>query len=129
MTDTPQKGVATGQVIAVWDSDWCLGCGLVDSATYVGELHFQTSEDDNEAAFSVEKSGNYGAKMESPYVPPKRSSPKYKLQSSSRLFCDSLPRRTRCGKEWIRTHPNGTVGAFQAHWNSLTQEQKDVSTF
>ncbi|PBK78819.1 5-methylaminomethyl-2-thiouridylate-methyltransferase [Armillaria solidipes] len=77
-TDTPQKGVATGQVIAVWDDDWCLGCGLVNSASYVGELHFQT---------------------------------------------------TRCGKEWIRTHPNGTVSAFQAHWNSLTQEQKDVSAF
>ncbi|KAK0211261.1 tRNA methyl transferase-domain-containing protein [Desarmillaria ectypa] len=108
-TDTPQKGVASGQVIAVWDDDWCLGCGLVNSASYVGELHLQTSADDSETAFSVkEKSGNYRTKMESQYVPPKRSSPK-----------------TRCGKEWIRTHPNGTVGAFQSYWNSLTQEQKD----
>ncbi|KAG7448328.1 5-methylaminomethyl-2-thiouridylate-methyltransferase [Guyanagaster necrorhizus] len=81
-TDIPQKGVATGQVIAVWDGDWCLGCGLVSSTSYVGELRLQERAS---ASSSEEKSGNYTERMESRYVPPKRSSPKCQFPSSSRL--------------------------------------------
>lgn len=27
--DEPQKAVPTGQVAAIWDDDWCLGCGTI----------------------------------------------------------------------------------------------------
>ncbi|KAJ7761967.1 tRNA-specific 2-thiouridylase [Mycena maculata] len=27
--DEPLKGVALGQVAAIWDRDWCLGCGII----------------------------------------------------------------------------------------------------
>ncbi|KAJ7031368.1 tRNA-specific 2-thiouridylase [Mycena alexandri] len=27
--DEPLKGVASGQVAALWDGDWCLGCGII----------------------------------------------------------------------------------------------------
>lgn len=27
--DEGQKAVAVGQVAAVWDGDWCLGCGVI----------------------------------------------------------------------------------------------------
>lgn len=30
--DEAQKAVAPGQVAAVWDGDWCLGCGTIESA-------------------------------------------------------------------------------------------------
>jgi tRNA U34 2-thiouridine synthase MnmA/TrmU len=27
--DEPQKSVAPGQTVVVWDGDWCLGCGII----------------------------------------------------------------------------------------------------
>jgi tRNA-specific 2-thiouridylase len=30
--DEPLKGVALGQVSALWDGDWCLGCGVITNA-------------------------------------------------------------------------------------------------
>ena len=30
--DEPQKAVAPGQVAAIWDQSWCLGCGVIESA-------------------------------------------------------------------------------------------------
>lgn len=27
--DEPQDRVATGQVAAIWDGEWCLGCGII----------------------------------------------------------------------------------------------------
>ncbi|KAJ7261768.1 tRNA-specific 2-thiouridylase [Mycena haematopus] len=30
--DEPLKGVAPGQVSALWDGDWCLGCGIITTA-------------------------------------------------------------------------------------------------
>ncbi|KAF7374698.1 tRNA-specific 2-thiouridylase MnmA [Mycena sanguinolenta] len=30
--DEPLKGVASGQVSALWDGDWCLGCGIITTA-------------------------------------------------------------------------------------------------
>ncbi|ETW86243.1 hypothetical protein HETIRDRAFT_311357 [Heterobasidion irregulare TC 32-1] len=29
--DAPQKAAATGQIAAIWDRDWCLGCGTIDA--------------------------------------------------------------------------------------------------
>ncbi len=29
--EEPQKGVAPGQVAALWDGTWCLGCGVIES--------------------------------------------------------------------------------------------------
>lgn len=28
--DEPQKAVAEGQIAALWDGEWCLGCGTID---------------------------------------------------------------------------------------------------
>ena len=28
--DEPQDRVALGQVAALWDGDWCLGCGIIE---------------------------------------------------------------------------------------------------
>ena len=30
--DEPQDRVALGQVAALWDGDWCLGCGIIEDA-------------------------------------------------------------------------------------------------
>ncbi|KAJ3484753.1 hypothetical protein NLI96_g5414 [Meripilus lineatus] len=30
--DEPQKAVAPGQVAAIWDQNWCLGCGVIEGA-------------------------------------------------------------------------------------------------
>jgi tRNA U34 2-thiouridine synthase MnmA/TrmU len=27
--DEPQKAVASGQIVAIWDGDWCLGSGTI----------------------------------------------------------------------------------------------------
>ncbi|THH20893.1 hypothetical protein EW146_g548 [Bondarzewia mesenterica] len=29
--DEPQKAAATGQIAAIWDGPWCLGCGTIDA--------------------------------------------------------------------------------------------------
>ena len=29
--DAPQRAAATGQIAAIWDGDWCLGCGTIDA--------------------------------------------------------------------------------------------------
>ncbi|KAJ4482127.1 tRNA-specific 2-thiouridylase [Lentinula aciculospora] len=29
LTDEPMRGVSPGQVAALWDGDWCLGCGVI----------------------------------------------------------------------------------------------------
>lgn len=32
VTDEPLRGVSPGQVAALWDGDWCLGCGVIIGA-------------------------------------------------------------------------------------------------
>ncbi|KAJ3989811.1 tRNA-specific 2-thiouridylase [Lentinula detonsa] len=33
ITDEPMRGVSPGQVAALWDGDWCLGCGVIASTS------------------------------------------------------------------------------------------------
>ncbi|KAI6127674.1 hypothetical protein EV401DRAFT_1932614 [Pisolithus croceorrhizus] len=34
--DVPQKGIAPGQVAALYLQDWCLGCGVIDETEFQG---------------------------------------------------------------------------------------------
>jgi len=31
---TPQKGIASGQIAAIYSGDWCMGCGVIDEGVW-----------------------------------------------------------------------------------------------
>ncbi|KAF5385663.1 hypothetical protein D9757_005465 [Collybiopsis confluens] len=98
ITDDFLRGVSPGQVAALWDKDWCLGCGVI----YATENSLQMQQDaiQRSSAHASHKLPNYTNHFEQSHQQRTRSERQKSHPSRNKVPNDTLIELNKHAREW-----------------------------